>query len=716
VRCGELICSAPALCVASVQATRCRCPLGYLDVRGDGSDCRDINECVIPNICARNGNCTNSKGSYQCECDDPSLVALGNICVCATGYARSSDGECLAQDGIACDVDDNCLNHHCEGGTCCAVQCDRPAECQTSEAASCKDGKTCTYAALPNGTACDDARACRIGSVCDGGKCTGGIALDCDDENPCTDDSCEEPVGCLNYNHQRACDDQDPCTLNDACSVGSCSGDAKRCEASVDACNVGSCDPESGECGRMARPDGTLCNDANSCSAGERCEAGTCNAALSSCGLHATACSSAQPQNQCTCEAGYVDNARGRCVPENDECSEQSACAPDAECDDPSNTTGDFVCTCKTGFAGDGRSCMPLDPCAGNPCGDGRGTCTSSAPGVHSCACEPGFIELEGSCACDMRGTFAVRSQVEFAWPNLDDLLEAGSDAAFGYAIEHFSYDADGSLVIEHVPCGDSTLDLCGLGNAPTIAPEAYAPYIPVTVWDLPSVPRVKAHVATEAAQLVPGASFASDMIAHVHGISLRDPLGPWPASRRDVAGSPSFDGSGTNGARWLDQDSDGFVGLTNYIVPPGGTTRDLPPPPRAYGATSPVCPRGGGPHTPYAYLPATAESAENVWVRVKRFYSAFRMISAYKGTLSSCDSITGDIVGPQGDAIKLDVRVGGCIRAHGGEDTACNDAAVNFLDSAAKLETAAEARFMLKRWPSDTAVSCSAARALAYD
>ena len=240
IRCGESTCTAPAVCVASVQATRCRCPLGYLDVRGDGSDCRDMNECLIPGICGRNGKCTNTVGSYQCECAAPAFVALGNICVCADGYARSSDGECLAQDGIACETDDNCLTHHCEGGTCCAVQCDRPAECQTSEAVSCKDGKTCSYAALPDGTPCDDARACRIGSVCDSGKCTGGVALDCDDANPCTDDSCEEPVGCLNYNHQRACDDENPCTLNDACSVGVCSGDTKRCEAGVDACNVGS--------------------------------------------------------------------------------------------------------------------------------------------------------------------------------------------------------------------------------------------------------------------------------------------------------------------------------------------------------------------------------------------------------------------------------------------------------------------------------------------
>lgn len=715
IHCGERVCTAPAVCVASVQATRCRCPLGYIDVRGDGSDCRDVNECVIPGICGRNGKCTNTQGSYQCECAAPAFVALGNICVCASGYARSSDGDCLAEDGIACETDDHCLNHHCEGGTCCAVRCDRPAECQTSEAASCKDGKTCSYGALPNGTPCDDARACRIGSVCDGGKCTGGVALSCDDDNPCTDDNCEEPFGCRNVNHQRTCDDGDPCTLNDACSAGVCSGDAKRCEAAADACNVGSCDPETGACGRTPLPDGTPCDDANGCTHEDRCAAGSCGAELTSCGPHASACTSAEPANQCTCESGFVDNGRGRCVPENDECSDQSACAPDAKCDDPSNDAGDFVCTCEPGFSGDGRSCERLDPCAGNPCGEGRGSCVSGEPGSYSCTCEPGFIELNGSCACDMRGVFALRSQIELAWSETDGLLEAGSDTVNGYAIERFSYDAAGELVIEHLSCGEGALDLCGLGSAPTIAPEAYAPYIPTTVWDLPSIPRAKSRVL-DATALVPGASFASEPAAHLHGISLRDPFGAWPASRRDISGSPSFDGSSINGARWLDQDDDGFVGLTAYLVPPGGSNDQIPPPPRAYAATSPICPRGGGQHTPYAYLPATAESATNVWVRVKRFFTASRVIASYRGTLTSCDTISGEIVGPDGAALKNEIRVGGCIRAYGETDTACNDAAVDFLDTAVKLQTTAKARFLLKRWPSDTAISCNAARALAYE
>jgi hypothetical protein len=715
IRCGDLVCVAPALCVASVDATRCRCPIGYIDARGDGSDCRDVNECVIPGICDRGGKCTNVPGSYQCECAAPALVALGNICVCASGYTRTGDAACLAQDGVACESDAGCLNHHCEGGTCCAVHCDRPDECHTSEAASCKDGKTCTYRAVADGTACDDARSCTVGSVCDAGKCTAGRSLDCDDKNPCTDDSCDEQLGCRNVNHRRACDDANPCTLNDACAIGECGGDAKRCEAGVDACNVGSCNPETGECGSAPRPDGTLCDDGDSCSASDACSGGRCNVLANSCGPHASACSSGQP-NQCTCEPGFVDNTQGRCVAENDECAAQSVCAPDATCDDPSSASGDVTCACKPGFSGDGRSCSPIDACANNPCGAERGSCTDTGAGTYSCTCAAGYVAAQGSCACDLTGTFAVRTRIELSWSGMQELVESGSDAVYGYAIEHLSYDAAGNLVIEHSPCGDGAFDLCGIGSPPTIAPESYAPYIPANVWDLPSMPKPKARVHNTL--FVPGGEFETDVIAHLQGIGLNDPLGPWPSSLRDIAGTPEFDGSAVNGARWLDHDDDGFVGLTTFLVPPGGIQggMDSPLPPRSYGASSPVCPRDGGPHTPYAYLPAPADGSTTMPVRVKRFYSAFRAIASYKGTLVSCDEMSGKILGQDSEQLTLDMRVGGCIRAHEQAETACSDSAIEFLDTAAQLQRTATATFQLKRWPSDAAVSCSAARALAYE
>ena len=45
IQCGNRVCTAPALCIAAAGMARCVCPLGYLDVHADGSECEDIDEC-----------------------------------------------------------------------------------------------------------------------------------------------------------------------------------------------------------------------------------------------------------------------------------------------------------------------------------------------------------------------------------------------------------------------------------------------------------------------------------------------------------------------------------------------------------------------------------------------------------------------------------------------------------------------------------------------
>ncbi len=49
-------------------------------------------------------------------------------------------------------------------------------------------------------------------------------AADCNDQNPCTDETC--PAGsCVYSNNTLPCDDGDACTLEDVCSGGTCSGE-----------------------------------------------------------------------------------------------------------------------------------------------------------------------------------------------------------------------------------------------------------------------------------------------------------------------------------------------------------------------------------------------------------------------------------------------------------------------------------------------------------
>lgn len=77
----------------------------------------------------------------------------------------------------------------------------------------------------PDGTPCSDGNLCNGDETCVGGVCAGaGTPLDCDDDDPCTDDLCQEPQGCVHTNNSASCDDGIACTTNDACNAGTCIG------------------------------------------------------------------------------------------------------------------------------------------------------------------------------------------------------------------------------------------------------------------------------------------------------------------------------------------------------------------------------------------------------------------------------------------------------------------------------------------------------------
>ena len=61
------------------------------------------------------------------------------------------------------------------------------------------------------------------------GMCSENI--DCEDNNPCTIDSCDADAGCVKKNDDgKPCDDDNPCSVGDACSGGQCiGGQAKIC-------------------------------------------------------------------------------------------------------------------------------------------------------------------------------------------------------------------------------------------------------------------------------------------------------------------------------------------------------------------------------------------------------------------------------------------------------------------------------------------------------
>jgi hypothetical protein len=710
--CGDQTCKEPATC----DDGKCACPKGYEDVKGDGSDCKDIDECKERTAeCSRGAVCKNEPGAYKCECDGPAYKQDGDDCGCADGYERDDDGFCAGADGKACADGIDCENGNCEGGICCAVSCGEPGECQVADAAKCSaDGKSCIYPRAEDGATCDDGKGCTKDGTCKEGKCQESTEpTNCNDGNPCTDDSCEEPNGCRNVNNTATCDDGTSCTSEDKCSAGQCKGAEKDCSESADVCNVGACDRESGECVKEPRTTSAACDDANSCTLGDSCKDGECVGATSACGANATGCEPGDEgePNECSCSNDFVA-FEGRCVPTNDECQRDNPCSEDADCTDPSNTDGDLTCTCKPGFSGNGVDCVVSDPCAANPCGMG-GTCTNSGEGKYTCECEEGSREVGGKCGCDLSGTFGVRSTQTISWQDVDQFLEDGVVQTETWALHRHSYDAEGNLRIEITECGGTGFDLCSVPFPPFLGAEAYGQYTPNSVWGSETMPRTNITVNLTDAQ--PGAAFKTETFAMLNGIQLDDPLGEWPGDRREVAGAPESEGTPVNGATWLDPDNDGSLALTTYGVGPGGEGIDgvYPDPPKAYESRSSDCPRlEGGERHPYAYPPAIPNGSLSVQ-RIKRVFTGQRATFAYDGKIDSCDVITGAVTGPDNGQLKLDTRVGGCVRENGGSESVCAAGAVDFLDQQPQTQNLSDGKFTLKRL-SDGA-SCADVRAASY-
>jgi hypothetical protein len=183
-------------------------------------------------------------------------------------------------DGTACS-DGNVCNRAatCQAGTCTpgtALSCDDNNPCTAD---TCDAVKGCQHTAVPNGTACNDGNACTRTDTCQAGTCTPGTPLSCDDNNPCTTDTCDAVKGCQHtaVPNGTACNDGNACTQTDTCQADACVGGSPVVCAAADQCHVaGSCDPATGVCSQPVKPDGSACDDGDVCTAGDTCQAGGC--------------------------------------------------------------------------------------------------------------------------------------------------------------------------------------------------------------------------------------------------------------------------------------------------------------------------------------------------------------------------------------------------------------------------------------------------------
>ena len=346
--------------------------------------CEDDNPCT-DNVCTETGGCEYPSNSALCDDDDP--CTLADQCV---------DGACKGTP-VPCDCQTNDECGEFEDGDLCngTLVCDTaqyPYKCVVSpetivtcpapegDNAFCLqphcEAVTGECSFVPNHEAflCDNADACTVNTKCVEGTCLGGAQVNCNDGNPCTDDSCDPAEGCAHANNAAPCTDGDVCTTLDTCNEGECTpGPLLDCDDG-DACNgLETCDTATG-C-KAAAP--LECNDNNPCNGIELCD----------------------PVDGCQ-GGDEVDCADGN-VCTDDICDPMQGCVHTAltghECEDGNACTELDICQDGLCVGSGVPECDDDNPCTDNVCDPAQGCVTI----LNKAFCDDGDICTTGD-HCDL--------------------------------------------------------------------------------------------------------------------------------------------------------------------------------------------------------------------------------------------------------------------------------------------------------------------------
>lgn len=226
--------------------------------------CNDGSLCTVDDVCFE-GECV----GQPVVCDD------GNLCTdddCDPRFGCVfTDNTAGCDDGNICTVGDTCGGGVCRPGTA-RLACNDDNPCTNDTCSPTVEGG-CQH--IPNTLPCDDGDPCTIGDACKRGSCTpGDTPLLCDDGNPCTDDVCEFGVGCVAHFNSAPCDDLEPCFQDDVCVLGDCMPGLTPLDCDDgNVCTDDYCLPM---VGCQHAPNNERCDDDNVCTRYDTCTAGVC--------------------------------------------------------------------------------------------------------------------------------------------------------------------------------------------------------------------------------------------------------------------------------------------------------------------------------------------------------------------------------------------------------------------------------------------------------
>lgn len=410
-------------CTVADQCKSGACAGGKAKVCDDGDAC-------TTDVCDKSSGCKFT--ASDAACSDSNACTSGDSC---------KDGSCKPGPAVVCEDNNACTTDYCDpsdpgkdklsgcrhvanalpcddGSVCTANDACKAGKCAAGKALDCADNSPCTDDScdavkgcvnLPNKATCDDGNKCTSEDHCDGGACKAGKVPSCDDGNPCTTPTCDPGKGCANVANTHPCDDGSACTTSDVCADGKCSAGKPVTCNDFNACTDDSCSAKTG-CVHLANS--VTCTDGNACTAGDKCGAKQCKpgAALSCDDGNACTTDGCAPDKGCGSTPNALGCSDGTICTTNDVCSE-GACVAGASlpCKD-GNACTDDGCDAKSGCTftankapcDDGNKCTASDACAAGQCSQGAPVqCADQTPcTLDFCDSTKGCVHLPTSSTC----------------------------------------------------------------------------------------------------------------------------------------------------------------------------------------------------------------------------------------------------------------------------------------------------------------------------
>ncbi|NMB74601.1 MAG: matrixin family metalloprotease [Myxococcales bacterium] len=345
--------------------------------------CDDGSACTYGEFC-QNGACG---GGQVLDCDDSNL--------CTDDACDPGRGCVHTNNTVACDDHRACsTNDHCQDGVCTgdsSTNCDDNNPCTTD---SCDDALGCVHTF--NTATCDDHNACTENDACERGVCKGGSAVNCNDGNACTDDTCDMQSGCQHANNTSPCEDGNACTVGDQCSGGQCvPGAGPDCNDN-NPCTTDSCSPQTG-CTHANNTN--TCDDGDACTMNDVCAGGQCHGVpLDQDGDHyvPTSCggndcndnnvavnpgATEGPSGTPTCSDSIDNDCDGATDTADSTCRQ---CTNNSDCSDNNVCNGTETCQNSVCVAGTPLTCNDSNPCTDDSCNPTSG-CTYVNDNTNTC-------------------------------------------------------------------------------------------------------------------------------------------------------------------------------------------------------------------------------------------------------------------------------------------------------------------------------------------